>query len=154
MPPYHMMSTEMQRQLVERYFYNGWNKCNADVMEEILDENLIFVRGACWRRKRKGFDYFIKHMNLVHDTLDKNIVEAKDIVIQENKAAVRFKSSGIYKSEFFGLSGTGHEVSWQGAIFFTFNKENSRIKEIWVLGGIDSLKHQFGVSSVSTAVKR
>ena len=92
-------------------------------------------------------------MKLVRDTVDKNVIEAEDIVIQDNKAAVRFKSSGIHKSEFFGVSGTGHEVWWQGATFFTFNEDGTRIKEIWVLGDVDSLKHQLGASSGATAFK-
>jgi len=134
-----------QRQLVDRYFYKGWNKCDAGVMEEILDEKLVY-RGALSRKKRNRDD-FIEYMRKIHGALGNNVVEAEDVVISDNKAAVRMKCSGIHKSSFFGVEGTGHEISYQAAMFFTFTADGTRIKEIWMVGDIDGLKHQLGATS-------
>ena len=133
-----------KRQLIDRYFYKGWNKCDESVMNEILEEKFIF-RGALSRKRRNRVD-FIKYMCKVHTALGNSVMEAVDLVISGNKAAARVKANGIHKSTFFGVEATGHEISYQAAIFFTFNNEGTHIKEIWMIGDIDSLKNQLGAS--------
>lgn len=137
-----------KQQLIDRYFYEGWNKCDESVMNEILAEKFVF-RGALSRKRRNRVD-FIEYMCKVHTALGHNILEAEDCLISGNKAVARVKASGIHKSSFFGVEATGHEVVYQVAIFFTFNDEGTRIKEIWMIGDIDSLKNQLGASPDAT----
>lgn len=139
-----MTMESSQRQLIDRYFYKGWNKCDESVMNSVLDEKLVF-RGALSRRRRNRED-FIDYMCKVHTALGNCIMEAQDVVISEGKAAARIKATGIHKSSFFEVEATGHEVTWQAAVFFKFNEDGTRIKEIWMVGDIDSLKNQLGAS--------
>ncbi len=110
-----------------------------------MDEKLVF-RGALSRKRRNRND-FIEYMRKIHEALGNCIMEAEDVVISDNKAAVRIKCSGIHKSSFFGVNGTFHEITFQAAIFFTFTDDGTRIKEIWMVGDTDSLKQELGADA-------
>jgi predicted ester cyclase len=138
------------KQLIERYYYKGWNKCNEAVITQALDEHVKF-RGSLEVKRTSGHEGFIKYMKQSHASLANNMCEIEDIVIDSAKgtAAVRVTCRGIHKGAFFGVEGSGHEVSWSNAAFFTF--VNGKITKIWVLGDIDSVKSQLGASLDSTA---
>jgi steroid delta-isomerase-like uncharacterized protein len=144
-------ATETQQQLVERFYYKGWNKRDEKVMTEILDENIKF-RGALGKKKPRGHEAFLEYMRSAHTALGNHLIEIEDITLdpEHQKAAVRIKSRGIHKSDFFGVKGSGHEVAWSNAAFFKFTADG-KISELWVLGDIDDLKHQIGATSESSA---
>lgn len=148
-------AAETQQQLIERFYYKGWNKRDEKVMAEILDENIKF-RGALGKKKPpRGLKAFLEYMRSAHTALGNHLIEIEDVTLdpEHQKAAVRITSRGIHKSDFFGVKGSGHEVAWSNAAFFKF-APNGRVSEIWVLGDIDDLKHQIGATSESSAFSK
>jgi predicted ester cyclase len=135
-----------QEALLERYFYKGWNQADAKVIKEVLDENIKF-RLAFERKPKKGHDAFMEYMRSAHAVIGKYSCLMEDVVVSNNKAAVRVKCRGIHKGTFFGMEGSGHEVSWSSAAFFTFSPTTGRISEVWLLGDVDTLKNQISASS-------
>lgn len=133
--------TSPEEQLVERFYYDGWNKADENVMRQVLHEHIKF-RGA-FGKKIRGHDAVIRYMRDVQSALGRCRFEIEDcIVAAPTKAAVRLTCRGVHKRTFFGVEGTGHEVSWSISAFFHF--ADGRIIDIWVLGDIDNLKNQIG----------
>uniref|UniRef100_A0A7S3LBZ8 Uncharacterized protein n=1 Tax=Amphora coffeiformis TaxID=265554 RepID=A0A7S3LBZ8_9STRA len=91
-------------------------------------------------------------MHQAHHALANNTIEIQDICISSSssstnghyKAAVRLLNHGVHKGDFFGIPGSGHEVAWASAVFFTLHQETHQIIDIWAVGDIDGLKHQIG----------
>jgi steroid delta-isomerase-like uncharacterized protein len=144
------MATTTPQELLERYFYEGWNKADVNVIKEVLDENVKF-RGSFRRKPLRGHQAFLDYMRSAHKALANNKIEIEDVVVSENgaKAASRLTNRGVHRSEFFGVKASGHEVSWCSAGFFTIR--DGRVTEIWMLGDIDGLKNQIGAHAESTA---
>lgn len=143
---YNMTSSaDTTKQLIERYYYKGWNKADETVIKEILDENIKF-RGSLGRKQKRGHEFFINYMKSLFQALAMK-VEVEDIVVSENgqKVAVRLTNRGIHKGTIFGVQATNMEVSWNTAAFFTIDK-NGRVIELWNVGDVDSLKNQLNAS--------
>ena len=147
--------TTPEQLLVERFYYQGWNKADDRVMHQVLDANVEF-RGSFRRKPLRGIPAFCAYMHQAHAALARNRVQIQDVVVSDNgggggiqKAAVRTRNRGVHRGEFFGVPGSGHEVTWTAAAFFTLHA--SKITEIWVLGDMDGLKHQIGASAGAPA---
>ena len=139
-------------QLLERYYYQGWNKASESVLADVLDEKIEF-RGSFRRKPVRGIAAFAAYMHKAHKALANNTIHIQDVVISDNgrKAAVRLTNRGIHRGDFFGVQGSGHEVAWGSAAFFTLNESCTKITELWVLGDIDGLKNQIGAPVESIA---
>lgn len=70
-------------------------------------------------------------------------VKFNDLVIQGDKAAVRFTFSGTQKGEFMGISATGKKVTVEGMRFFKFR--GTKCIETWNLLDNLSMLQQLGV---------
>jgi steroid delta-isomerase-like uncharacterized protein len=140
----------LAQELVERYYYKGWNKGDVNVIKEVMAVDVKF-RGALGRRPKRGHEAVIGYMQCSHRALARNLIKIDEIVISENgsKAATRVTNRGVHHGNFFGVEGSGHEVSWSAAAFFTIS--NGRISEIWILGDVDSLKNQIGAERDASA---
>lgn len=136
-----------QQETIERFYYQGWNKKNTDVITSCLDPAVRF-RSATGK-KRQGVAAVVEHVNQMHATLGRHTRIIEDLVdstsAENKKCAVRIKCTGVHQNEFFGVPGTGHEITWCNAAFFTFNAQGL-ISEIYVLGDMDSIKRQIGAS--------
>lgn len=125
-------------------FYNVvWNEADEDAAYPILDEDFRF-RGSLGPVMR-GIDDFITYMRSVHKALGNYQCVIDDLITTETRVAARMTFKGVHLGALFGVPGTGKEISWAGAAFFTIRDE--RITTLWVLGDIDNLKLQLGSSS-------
>lgn len=141
-----MENTSAERQLLERFYYLGWNKNNENIIRETVHEKVRFASNVA--KKQVGVVGVLNHMRKMHQALGKHTKEIEHAVIENNKCAVRIKCTGIHRNEFFGVPGTGHEITWYNAAWFTI-REN-KIVEIWVLGDVDTLKGQLGAEQDAT----
>lgn len=141
-----------EEKLLERYYYEGWNKAAIHVTEQVLADNVQF-RGSFRRKPLRGIAAFNEYMQKTHKAIFNNRVQILQVVLAENRrtAAVRLMNRGIHKGDFFGVQGSGHEISWGSAAFFTFSQDGKKITDIWVIGDIDGLKNQLGASVGASA---
>lgn len=138
---------------LEKFYYQGWNKRNADVVRECMDPNVKFRMALSGRQKRQGVENFVDYMKRVHGSLARQVSELEDLVEDKaaHKVAAKLQARGVHKDgTFFGVQsstlGGELEVSWSCAVFATFSPETGKIVDLWVLGDIDGLKRQLGAS--------
>lgn len=131
---------------VRRFYDELWNLADESVASEILHPALSF-RGSLGSLK-SGPAGFIEYLREVHAALADFRCVIDDLIATEERAAARMTFIGIHRAPFFGVPATGRQVTWSGAAFFTI--ADGRIKDIWVLGDIDSIRQQLGVPRDAT----
>ena len=135
------MAAATNKEIVERYYYKGWNKGDTAVVNELLHEK-VKCRTAFKRKPTVGNNALVEYMKTIRSTLAKYSFEIDDMVVSDDRAAVRVTCRGLHKGTFFGVEGSGHEVHFSGTTFFTF--KDGKISEIWTSADIDGLKNQIG----------
>jgi len=130
------------KKLVERFYDEVWNRADENVAQLILDPDFEFH--ASLGPQTRGQEGFIAYMRLIHAALADYSCEIEEIVEDGKRAAARMRFSGQHRGTMFGVAATGHQIAWSGAAFFKTN--GSTITALWVLGDIDSVKQQLGLS--------
>lgn len=128
--------------LVRRFYDELWNQASESVAREILHPTLSF-RGSLGSLK-SGPEGFIDYLRDVHAALAEFRCIIDDLIATDDRAAARMTFSGFHRAVFFGVPATGRRVTWSGAAFFAI--ADQRIKEIWVLGDLDSIRQQLGAA--------
>lgn len=131
------------KHLVERFYYEVWNRQDEEVAREILHPEFSFR--ASLGPERRGPDGFIDYMRSVHAALGDYICIIDDLIETEDRAAARMTFRGTHHAPFFGVDATGREIMWAGGAFF--RTDGRQIVELWVLGDIDAVKQQLGAPS-------
>ncbi len=126
--------------LVERFYYEAWNRADEGVAREILHPEFRFR--ASLGPERRGPDGFIDYMRSIHAALANYTCIIDDLVTTQDRAAARLTFKGIHRGRFFEVDPTGREITWAGSAFF--KTDGHRIVELWVVGDVDSVKRQLG----------
>ena len=134
------------RRLVERFYYDIWNKRDEALARVILAAGFRF-RGSLGP-ERIGSDGFIDYMRAIRMALSDFECIIDDLIEGDMRVAARMRFRGIHSGEFFGVPATGQEIVWSGAAFFTMDQ--SLITELWALGDIDAVKRQLGAGVTSS----
>lgn len=129
--------------IVERFYYELWDKNDHDVAREILTPGFRF-RGSLGS-ERVGIDAFLAYVDSVHAALGEYRCIIENTVEGGDQIAAKMKFNGIHRAEFFGCPATHRRVEWAGAAFFAF--EGDHIASLWVLGDVDGLKKQLGATN-------
>ncbi len=133
--------------LVERFYHAVWNRADEAVAREILHADFRF-RGSLGP-ETKGPDGFIAYMRQIHAALAGYTCTIEAIVEQGTRAAVRLTFGGQHQGVFFGVPATGRQIVWPGAAFF--DTADGQITQLWVLGDIDAVKRQLGLTGGADA---
>jgi steroid delta-isomerase-like uncharacterized protein len=131
--------------LVERFYDDIWRQQAFAVAEEILASGFRF-RGSL-ARETTGIPAFLAYVQSVHAALADYRCIIEELIADDMRAAARLTFAGIHQGPFFGVAGTGRELSWAGAAFFEI--ADRRIGSLWVLGDVDGLKRQLGASAAA-----
>tara|TARA_R110000787_G_scaffold44210_7_gene108609 strand:+ start:37689 stop:38123 length:435 start_codon:yes stop_codon:yes gene_type:complete len=134
--------------LIERFYFEAWNKKDEDCAREILHENFDF-RGSLGP-VRTGPEGFIQYMHELWVGLPDFFCEIEEVVDAGDCAAAKMKFSGTHKGPFYGVPGTGKTIVWAGGAFF--KGDGRQITSLWVLGDIDSVKQQLGPAANASFV--
>ena len=124
--------------LVERFYFEVWNRADEAVAREILHPAFRFR--ASLGPERLGPEGFIDYMRSVHAALAGYTCVIEDLIVTDTRAAARMTFKGRHHGRFFDVEPTGRDIGWAGAAFFT--TDGAQIVELWVLGDIDSVKRQ------------
>ena len=134
------MTPALPKTLVERFYFEVWNRADEEVAREILHANFRFR--ASLGPERRGPEGFIDYMRSIHAALDHYVCIIDDVIATEARAAARMTFKGLHRGILFGVAPTGREIVWSGGAFFT--TDGAQITELWVLGDVDSVKQQLG----------
>ena len=129
--------------LVERFYFEVWNRADENVAQEILHRDFRFR--ASLGPERRGPEGFIDYMRSIHAALGNYTCVIDDLIVMGRRAAARMTFAGTHRARFFEIEPTGREIRWAGGAFFT--TDGKQITDLWVLGDVDSVKQQLGASA-------
>src|SRR5271165_2324514 len=126
------------RELVERFYYEVWNRADEAAAKEILHPDFRF-RGSLGP-ERRGPEGFIEYLRSIQAALGNFTCTIDDLIVTDDRAAARMTFSGVHRDRLFSVDATGREILWAGAAFFA--SDGRQITTLWVLGDVDSVKQQ------------
>lgn len=128
------------RDLIRLFYERFWNEIDLGIADEILHPEVAF-RGSVGvgaRGRREVCDYVL----MITTALSGYRCEIDSLIVEGDQAAAKVRFSGLHTGEFLGHLPTGRRVEWMGAAFFT--AEGNQLRDIWVLGDLESLRAQLG----------
>lgn len=131
------------RELVESFYADVWNQKDEAQARRILAPELEF-RGSL-DDVRKGVDGFLDYARSIHAALEGFTCTIRETMAEGNRVAARMLFHGTHQGKMFGVAATGKRIEWAGAAFFDIR--DGQIHRIWVLGDVDGVKKQLGVSA-------
>ena len=129
--------------LVRLFYDKFWNEIDLGMADQILHPDVTF-RGSVGvgaRGRREVCDYVL----MVTTALSDYRCDVESLITDGDNAAAKVRFSGIHSGDFLGQPPTGRRVEWIGAAFFT--ADENKLRDIWVLGDLDSLRSQLGSGS-------
>ncbi|MBN9587738.1 MAG: hypothetical protein BGN85_13110 [Alphaproteobacteria bacterium 64-11] len=132
------MDDNRNRQLIQRFYWEMWNRFDKTAIPEILAEDLQF-RGSLGQYKN-GRAEFGEYVDFIQRAFPDFSNEIEEVISEGDKAFARLTFRGTHRGEVFGIAPTGRRIQYAGAAVFEFNGE--RISKVWVLGDIYGLISQ------------
>lgn len=129
---------EINKQIVESYYENLWNKQDKSFIDKLLDDNIIF-RGSL-DIQTSGKKEFENYFDMITSAIPNLYHGIESIVAQDDQVAARAVYNGTHKGKLFDFEATNNRIKYNGASFFKI--KNGKIIDIWVLGDLNSLYKQ------------
>lgn len=129
-------------EIVESFYADVWNRRDYAQARRIIAEDFKF-RGSL-DDERSGVEGFIDYNKGVHAALGDYTCTIRDMVVSDGRVAAQMYFEGVHRGDFFGVPATGKRLGWMGAAFFEI--AGGQIRSLWVLGDIDGLKRQLGLT--------
>ena len=129
---------------LERHLFEEWNKGKATGMAEIdktTATNCVFHRGT--GDDVHGLKDFKQYMNGLYTSFPDNKMTLDDMIVEGDKAAIRFTFTGTHKGEYMGIPATNKKVT--GSIIEIHRIAGGKVVEIWQKFDTLSLMQQLGV---------
>lgn len=132
------MNDNRNRQLIQRFYWDLWNRFDQTVIPQILAEDLRF-RGSLGQEKT-GHAGFGEYMDVIQRAFPDFTNEIEDIISEGDKAFARLIFRGTQRGKVLGIAPTGWSIAYAGAAVFEFR--GGLIAKIWVLGDLHGLLSQ------------
>jgi steroid delta-isomerase-like uncharacterized protein len=135
------MSAEENRQLIRRFYDEGWTKNNLDVYDELVVDDFTDHQAMPGLPPgREGF----KALNVMFRSAFPDLrVDVDNVVAEDDKVGCRWRSTGTHNGELFGIPPTGNKVDVTATVFYRV--ENGRLAEGWIARDDVGLMRQLGV---------
>lgn len=115
---------------LERRFFAEWNKGKATgmaVIDETTATNCVFHRAT--GEDIRGLKDFKQYMSGLFSAFPDNKMTLDDMIVEEDKAAIRFTFTGTHKGEYMGIPPTNKKVT--GSIIEIHRTAGGKLVEIW-----------------------
>jgi steroid delta-isomerase-like uncharacterized protein len=136
------MSRDDTLGLVEEFYARIWNAGDEEAAHRLLASDLRF-RGSTGVGL-EGVGPFLEYVRLIRRALADYRCTIEDVVVERDRAFAKMRFVGRHVGTFMGVAPTGRTLQWVGAALFRV--EGGRIRSLWVLGDMDGLKQQLGLS--------
>lgn len=130
-------------ELVRIFYERLWNEIDLGIADEILHRDVVF-RGSVGV-SANGRQEVCDYISMVTTALSDYRCEIESMITEGDRAAAKVRFSGLHTGAFLGHRPTGRRVEWSGAAFFT--AEGNELRDIWVLGDLESLRGQLSQGS-------
>lgn len=131
-------SAAHQKELVRRWIEQGFNRGDADVVDEVFAERVV-LNGQIVHRDviKQGVQRHRRGFPDLRVTVDA-------IVSEDATVGLWYTVEGTHGGEYDGIAPTGHHVTWIGADLFTFDA--GRISAARFLSDYHGLLTQLGAT--------
>lgn len=126
------------RALVTRFYERLWNAWDDAAVENTLALDFTF-RGSLGQQTA-GRDGWRAYRDMVRGGAPGFTNEVVELVVDEERAAARLRSTGTHLGPLLGVAASGRSFSYAGAAFF--QARAGLLVDAWVLGDLESLRHQ------------
>lgn len=103
-----------------------WNGGKIDVCDEVMDENYILHEADAGVKDRETLKQFLSDFRSAFPDAHYDI---DDLVIENEKAVLRYSFRGKHKGNYMGIEPTGKKVIATGMRFYRFGGD--KIQEVW-----------------------
>ena len=125
---------------MRRFYAEAWNRWDDRAVDELLTIDFVF-RGSLGDHAR-GRDGFRAYRDKVRSAFPDFHNEVREVVAEQERAAVRLRCSGRHVGELFGIAATGRSVAYDAAAFL--RRRDAQLCAAWVLGDLEQLRSQLG----------
>lgn len=132
---------EENKQIARQFPEEVISRNNIDHIDEICTENVIDHHDTFG--ETRGREALKETTEYLHAVLAGPSATVEDIVVEENRVALRWNSRGIHEGEFLGFEPTGRSYVIEVTMFARM--KDGKIAERWVLGDTLGMLQQFGI---------
>lgn len=137
------MQNNLNKQLVESFVSEVWNKGNVKALGELTAENYTYTLNGQPARDREAMEQFLSSVHLAFPDWKVHII---DIIVEGGKAAVRWSGEVTHKGVFLGMKPTGRRINVTGINIYHI--ENCKIsKEFELMDSLGMLQQLGAVHS-------
>lgn len=115
-----MSHTEPRRELIERVWTAVWGEGDVDALDELLSPN--YLRHSTDPRPQ-DLSAFKSSILATRSAFPDLVTTIAEVVLEGDRAAIRWHSSGTHENGFLGVPATGRRVEVGGATFARFEGE-------------------------------
>ena len=126
------------RELIELWYHEMWNRWNKEVIPEIVDEKITF-RGSLGK-VNSGHGELSDYIDLIRNAFPDFHNSIELILSEEDKAFAKLTYTGTHRGELFGIAPTNRSIEYAGSALFSFR--DGKIVDVWVLGDLHGLLQQ------------
>jgi steroid delta-isomerase-like uncharacterized protein len=131
------MGVEEER-LVRRFYDEAWNRWNDHIVDALLAEDFAF-RGSLGD-ETQGREAWRAYRDRVRAAVPDFHNEIVDLITSPGRAAARIFSTGHHHGVLLGRPGRGQPIGY--AAVALFHCDSGELTSAWVLGDLESLRHQ------------
>ena len=131
------------RDLVRLFYDRLWNEVDLGLADELLHADVTF-RGSVGVGAN-GCREVCDYVRMVTTALSGYRCDIESLIVEGDRAAAKVRFSGVHTGEFLGYPPTGRHVEWIGTAFFA--ADANRLRDVWVLGDLESLRAQLRSSN-------
>lgn len=115
-----MSHAEPRRELIERVWTAVWGEGDVDALDELLSPN--YLRHSTDPRPQ-DLSAFKSSILATRSAFPDLVTTIAEVVLEGDRAAIRWHSSGTHENGFLGVPATGRRVEVGGATFARFQGE-------------------------------
>jgi steroid delta-isomerase-like uncharacterized protein len=126
------------KQLVESYYENLWNKKDKSYIDKVFSDDIVFRSSL--GTKTCGKKEFEEYFDMITQSLSSLYHSVESVLVDQDQVAVRVVYNGKHTGKLLQYEPTNKRVQYYGASFFTI--QNGKITQVWVLGDLVTLYKQ------------
>lgn len=138
-----MSDNQTRRMHITSAWKAAWDVGDVDVLDDLLAESYQRITGTGSTQNREEFKSSITATRSAFPDL---VTVIDDVVIEGDRAAIRWHSTGSHEHSFLGVPATRRQVTVSGATFARF--DNDRIVEEHVTWDPRTLLTALGIIAI------
>ncbi len=135
------LSAENKARVIQ--FYEIINKATYDLLDQVLDQNIVWHDLLLPGGEVQGIENFKKVLKMFRSAFPDLRIKLDDQIVEGDKVATRFVIQGTQKGDLMEIRATGKPIRVTGISIIRF--ANGKAVEEWIEEDSLGLMHQLGV---------